>query len=50
METSPAAQRLIGRFAWIMAWVGLVVGALHALARHATAEGKEDLNQPLTRA
>jgi hypothetical protein len=27
-----------------------VVGELHALARHATAEGKEDLNQPLTRA
>jgi hypothetical protein len=50
METSPAAQRLIGRFAWIMAWVGLVVGELHALARHATDEGKEDLNQPLTRA
>jgi hypothetical protein len=50
METSPAAQRLIGRFAWIMAWVGLAVGALHALARHATDEGNEDLNQPLTRA
>ena len=48
--TSPAAQRLIGRFAWIMAWVGLVVGELHALARHATTDGKEDLNQPLTRA
>jgi hypothetical protein len=32
METSPAAQRLIGRFAWIMAWVGLAVGVLHALA------------------
>lgn len=33
-----------------MAWVGLVVGELHALARHATADGREDLNQPLTRA
>jgi hypothetical protein len=50
MQTSPAAQRLIGRFAWIMAWVGLVVGQLHALARHATDKGKEDLNQPLTKA
>jgi hypothetical protein len=54
MQISPAAQRLIGRLAWIMAWimawVGLVVGELHALARHATADGKDDLNLPLTRA
>ena len=26
-------DRQIGRFAWVMAWVGLVVGQLHALAR-----------------
>jgi hypothetical protein len=35
----------IGRFAWVMAWVGLVVGQLHAMARHNTADGKEDLQQ-----
>jgi hypothetical protein len=40
----------IGRFAWVMAWVGLVIGQLHALARHATADGKEDLQQQLTAA
>src|SRR3954469_5457906 len=33
----------IGRFAWVMAWVGLVGGQLHAMARHNTADGKEDL-------
>lgn len=49
MLASPAAQRVIGRVAWLMAWVGLVVGELHALARHATAAGQEDLDQPLTR-
>jgi len=41
-------QRNIGRFAWVMAWVGLVVGQLHALARFETADGKEDLEPPLT--
>ncbi|MCW2761805.1 MAG: hypothetical protein JWR85_2006 [Marmoricola sp.] len=40
----------IGRFAWVMAWVGLVVGQLHALSRFATADGKEDLEYPLTAA
>ncbi len=43
-------QQRIGRLAWVMAWVGLVVGQLHALARHATADGQKDLDQPLTRA
>ena len=38
----------IGRFAWVMAWVGLVVGQLHALSRFATADGKEDLELPWT--
>lgn len=42
-------QQRIGRAAWIMAWVGLVVGQLHALARHNTADGQGDLKQPLTR-
>jgi hypothetical protein len=36
-----AAQ--IGRWAWVMAWVGLVVGQVHALARFATEDGQEDL-------
>jgi hypothetical protein len=40
----------IGRFAWWMAWVGLVGGQLHALSRFATEDGKEDLEFPLTAA
>lgn len=36
-------EREIGRWAWVMAWVGLVVGQVHALARFATADGQEDL-------
>jgi hypothetical protein len=43
----------VGRFAWVMAWVGLVVGQLHALARFRTADGLEDIdpdNYPLTAA
>ncbi|HEY3560309.1 MAG TPA: hypothetical protein VGL05_22735 [Kribbella sp.] len=43
------AEQRIGQAAWIMAWVGLVVGQLHALARHNTADGAGDLKQPLTR-
>lgn len=43
-------DREIGRFAWVMAWVGLVVGQVHALSRFATADGKEDLENPLVRA
>ena len=43
-------DREIGRFAWVMAWVGLVVGQLHALARFRTEDGKEDLELPLTAA
>lgn len=50
MFASAEAQRRIGRFAWVMAWVGLVVGQLHALARFATEDGKEDLELPLTAA
>ena len=49
MFGSMDAERRIGRFAWVMAWVGLVVGQLHALARHQTADGKEDLQQCTTR-
>ena len=50
MFESADTQRRIGRFAWVMAWVGLVVGQLHALARHNTADGREDLHSALTRA
>ncbi|HET6625304.1 MAG TPA: hypothetical protein VFG63_02845 [Nocardioidaceae bacterium] len=50
LNASLPNQRLIGRLAWVMAWVGLVVGQLHAMARHATSDGAEDLALPLTRA
>jgi hypothetical protein len=50
MFDSDESQRLIGRVAWIMAWVGAVVGQLHALSRFNTDEGREDLELPLTRA
>ena len=43
-------QRLIGRCAWVAAWVGLAAGQLHALSRHATAAGAEDLTLPATAA
>ncbi len=39
----------IGRLAWVMAWVGLVVGQFHAMARHNTVDGKEDLQMWTTR-
>src|SRR4051794_36487254 len=42
-------ERTIGRLAWVMAWVGLVVGQFHAMARHNTADGKEDLQLWATR-
>jgi hypothetical protein len=44
MFDSPDTQRRIGRFAWAMAWFGLVAGQLHALARFATEEGRSDLD------
>ena len=50
MFGSQEAQRRIGRYAWAMAWVGLVVGQLHALARHNTLDGREDLKSGLVRA
>ncbi len=40
---SETRDRQIGRVAWVMAWVGLVVGQLHALARFRTEEGEQDL-------
>jgi len=50
MLESLESQRRVGRAAWVMAWVGLVVGQLHALSRFATADGREDLDLPLTAA
>lgn len=41
----PDHQRWIGRLAWVMAWVGLVVGQLHALSRVATRDGAGDLDE-----
>lgn len=44
-------ERQIGRFAWVMAWVGLVLGQLHALARFSVPEHAEDVTDyPLTAA
>jgi hypothetical protein len=42
-------ERAIGRLAWVMAWAGLVLGQFHAMARHNTADGKEDLQVWTTR-
>lgn len=40
-------QRRIGHLAWVMAWVGLVVGQLHALTRVATEDGAGDADEGL---
>ncbi len=42
-------DRRIGRLAWVMAWVGLVVGQFHAMARHQTVDGRNDLDTWTTR-
>ena len=49
MDVLDRNARTIGRFAWFTAWFGLILGQLHALARHRTADGKEDLELPATR-
>ena len=49
MFDSIEAQRRVGRFAWAMAWFGLVAGQFHAMSRHQTADGKSDLDSSLTR-
>ena len=48
MFASTSTQRRIGRFAWAMAWFGLVAGQFHAMARHQTADGKSDLESAAT--
>ena len=50
MEHLERHSTAIGRYAWWAAWFGLFAGQLHALSRHATAEGSGDLALPLTRA
>lgn len=49
MFDSITARRRTGRFAWAMAWFGLVAGQFHAMARHQTTDGKEDLTMWTTR-
>lgn len=44
---SDQTRRQVGWLAWMMAWLGLAVGQLHALSRFATAGGREDLANPL---
>jgi hypothetical protein len=46
---STTTQKRIGRFAWAMAWFGLVAGQFHAMARHQTADGNDDLEIAATR-
>ena len=43
-------KRVVGRSAWIVAWVGLVLAPIHALSRFATEAGKSDLDSPVVRA
>jgi hypothetical protein len=43
-------ERRIGQAAWVMAWVGVVIGQLHAMARHQTVDGKADLESAVVRA
>ncbi len=50
MDTLEQHRSTIGRFAWFSAWFALVMGQLHALARHRTEDGAEDLDSPLTAA
>lgn len=45
-RTTPAR---VARATWVAAIALTVLGPLHALARHATADGRADLDLPLTR-
>ena len=48
MNLNQTHERRIATFALAMATFGTVAGQLHALARHATEDGKEDLELALT--
>lgn len=50
MFDNPHTQARIGRLAFITACCALVLGQLHALARHQTVDGRDDLRSPLVRA
>jgi hypothetical protein len=43
MQLSDKTVRVVGRAAWIGAWVGVALAPIHALSRFATDEGREDL-------
>lgn len=47
MFDSPLTQQRIGRTAWATAWGALLLGQLHAMARHQTADGAGDLRSGL---
>jgi hypothetical protein len=47
--TKRETQDRISRLTWVTAWAALVLGQLHALSRHATEDGKGDLDLWLTR-
>lgn len=50
MIDSTHTQARLGRLAWATAWFALLFGQLHAMARHQTTDGKEDLKSGLVRA
>lgn len=50
MTATDTTVRTVGRAAWFAAWIGTVLGPIHALSRYATAEGAGDLASPLVRA
>jgi hypothetical protein len=49
-ETLERHSTTVGRCAWWAAWLGLIGGQLHALSRFETADGRSDLELPLTAA
>jgi hypothetical protein len=50
VDTLENRRTTVGRTAWVMAWVALVGGQLHALSRFRTEDGKGDLELPGTAA
>ena len=50
MFDSTQSHVRLGRLAWATAWFALLFGQLHAMARHQTVDGREDLQSGLVRA
>lgn len=50
MQFSDSSVRTVGRVAWFAAWAGTLLAPIHALARFATEDGKEDLESGAVRA